>query len=854
MHEHAVVESYSLKLMITGGVHGAGFRPFIYQLASQHSLSGWVENTPQGVVAVFEGPKGAVENAVAKIRTEKPPLAEINNIEVMEVPVAGLSRFSIVESRYPRAHEGPDDGPRVAEDVLPVSIPPDLGICEECQAEFQDPSNRRYQHPFITCVNCGPRYTIIRALPYDRERTAMGRFEMCSTCDREYKDPGNRRYHAEPVCCHDCGPSLQLLSLQGQVIATGLEAARYARDLLRAGEIVAIKGIGGYHLACDATNTRAVRRLRDWKGRPDKPLALMASDISEVRRYCMVSTIEEHLLKSPARPIVLLRPKPHDNGWENARGTVPRANRGLRPGNGRRPEGLTGLDGLADSIVLDSPYVGVMLPYTGLHMLLFSGNGPHSLAMTSANKEGEPMIYSDTDAISRLKCGPQAILVHDREILRRVDDSVTMTTCNNVRILRRGRGYVPLSLELGCGQEGATVLAWGADSKNALCLLHGGNALLSQHIGDLDDVRSRDEAKKVAHDLFSLLHSNPHAMACDLHPGYHSTAIAADMALARGCPLIQVQHHHAHIVSAMAENGLSGEVIGVAFDGTGYGYDGTVWGGEFLLVNATEAVRLAHLRYVPMPGGEKAVREPWRMAMMHLKACGFSNHEIEEALSRPAVLSDPAGAAKDTHGCFASSWRVAMQAAEAGINSPLTSSMGRLFDAISAILGIRTIVSYEGQAAIALEAAAQNWATTKRLGANHPARTAGQRGLAEQAFVIDQTGTPWTIDPAPLLKAVVERSREIPRGEIAFLFHEAVSEVVIRICQLLADEGFPRDVVLSGGVFQNRLLFEMVYPGLRRLGFNVYSNWQAPINDGGIALGQAVAARALLKAGMGGRT
>jgi hydrogenase maturation protein HypF len=745
------------RITVRSTVQGVGFRPFVYQLAARYQLAGWVCNTGGGVLIEVEGEEEKLCRFVQSIKTEAPALAVVSDVQAAVVPTQGDAEFVIRRS--------------VEEQEVQPIVPPDVAMCPECTADVLTPGNRRHRYPFTNCTNCGPRFTIIRRIPYDRPNTTMKRFRMCPECQAEYDDPANRRFHAQPNACPACGPHL---ALDGRKYADDSEAISLAARLLREGKVLAIKGLGGYHLACDARNTEAVDTLRERKGRAGKPFALMCADLDEVRRICRVEDESERLLLSFERPIVLL-PARSDGGVSPL----------VAPGIGT---------------------LGVMLPYTPLHHLLLA-ESPPSLVMTSGNLTEEPIIHRDEDALERL--GPIAdhILSHDRPIHMACDDSVARVQSDSPMILRRARGYVPRPIELDI--EMPPILACGGDLKSTFCLTKGRLALLSQHLGDLDNVPTLEHYRRVIEHFCRFFAVQPEIVAHDLHPDYRSTSFALSTDVPRR---VGVQHHHAHIASCMAENRLEGAVICVAFDGTGYGTDGRIWGGEFLVADYDYFQRAAHLAYVPLPGGEAAIRRPARMALAYLlRAFGPAGESL--GLQVMPSLSAAEGYAVRTQ-------------IEKELNSPLTSSMGRLFDAASALLGVCTEVRYEGQAAIELEARACE--------------------SAERAYAyhICKNGSgAYEIDVAPTIREIVEDLKAgISVGLIASTFHATIADMIAAVCaKLREDTGLSR-VALSGGVFQNVLLLEQAVERLESAGFEVFRQSVVPCNDGGISLGQAVIA------------
>jgi len=750
------------RITVEGVVQGVGFRPFVYALAARHGLAGWVRNTSSAVEIEVEGPPGAIEAFVDDLRDEGPPLAHIERLREADALPQGRDAFEIEQSL-----EG--DG------FQPVS--PDIATCPECLREIMDPRDRRSGYAFTNCTDCGPRFTIIRAVPYDRCNTTMAGFTMCPRCRAEYDDPGDRRFHAQPNACPDCGPRLTLLDGSGDPRPG--DPLREACRLLVSGRVVAIKGIGGFHLACDATNDAAVSRLRERKGREAKPLALMVADVREAERLCVISTEERRLLASTARPIVLLR---------------------VRQGSGIAPSVAPGLGRL-----------GVMLPYSPLHHLLFkaaAGTLP-ALVMTSGNRSEEPIATDDADALDRLSGVGDAFLLHDRPIHVRCDDSVTRVAAGVEVPIRRSRGYAPFPVRLPF--ESRPVLAVGAELKSAVCVTRGPYAFMSPHIGDLENLETYVSYQGMVERMAELFRVQPVALAHDLHPDYLSTRYA--LGLNPALPRVAVQHHHAHVAACMAEHRLTGPVIGVAFDGAGYGPDGAVWGGEFLVADYTGFERVGHLGYVPMPGGDRAAREPFRMALAHLVRT-FGDWDPRWPPAREASETE--------RGMIR--WQI-----EHEVNAPLTSSMGRLFDAVASLAGVRHRARFEAQAAMELEALAEGLA-----GAPYQVEIAG--------------GAPFVLEPGPMIRGVVDDLAEgAPPTRIAARFHATVAEAVVRVSERVrASRGLDR-VVLTGGVFQNAILLGATRQGLEACAFEVFSHHLVPPNDGGIALGQAAVAHARLQ-------
>jgi hydrogenase maturation protein HypF len=752
------------RLRIEGIVQGVGFRPFVHGLATRLGLAGLVGNDANGVFVEVEGSEVTVEAFRAGLEREAPPLAVIERVTAVTVPATGASGFEIVTSQA--------GGERSA------LVSPDTATCDDCLADLADPGDRRYRYAFVNCTNCGPRFTIVQDVPYDRPNTTMAGFAMCGACAAEYHDPGDRRFHAQPTCCPACGPRPRLLDSTGTE-APGEPIAAAAR-LLAGGAVLAVKGLGGYHLAADASSEPAVAALRSRKHREDKPFALMVPDLDWARRLCRVDEVEARVLASTRRPIVLLA-RLQD---------APLASQ-VAPGNRS---------------------LGLMLPYTPLHHLLL-GEVARPIVLTSGNRSDEPIAYQDGDAGERL--GPIAdwFLVHDRPIHMRTDDSVARVFAGRELLLRRSRGYAPRPLALPWPFR-RPVLACGAELKSTFCVAKGRHAFVSHHIGDLENyetLRSFTEGIEHFRRLFDVA---PELVAHDLHPEYLSTKYALEL---EGVELLGVQHHHAHVASCLADNGEAGPVIGVAFDGTGWGGDGTIWGGELLAADLRGFERLGHLATVPLPGGAAAIREPWRMAAVHLQAA-FGG-EVPERL---AVVSRNR-----------ERWSQVLSLARSGVGSPPTSSAGRLFDAVAALLGVRDAINYEGQAAVELEQRADPTET----GA-YPARI--------------EDGEPFRIAGADLVRAAAEDLEAGVRPEtVAARFHNGVAAAVVAACELARERTGLLTVALSGGVFQNLLLLERTVAGLGARGFRVLVHGRVPPNDGGISLGQAAVAGAVDRQGAG---
>jgi hydrogenase maturation protein HypF len=741
-------------------VQGVGFRPFVYTAAASLGLSGSVRNDSAGAIIEVEGDASSIDDFLHRLRAGPPPLAIIESIVTEQIPVIGGTAFTIADTS--RSGTGR------------TLVSPDVAMCADCAAELRDPTNRRYRHPFVNCTNCGPRFTIIGSLPYDRATTTMAAFEMCADCAREYADPADRRFHAQPVCCPACGPQLRYLT-PGHNVAHREDGLSAARALLRDGGVLAVKGVGGYHLACDARDTAAVEELRRRKRRGDKPFAVMVPDLPTARRIADVDEPAQRLLTGPQRPIVLL-PRLPDSG-------------------------------VADSVAPCNPDLGVMVAYAPLHVLLFGlpGDepGPDVLVMTSGNLGGEPICYDDDDAVARLADLADGWLMHDRAILVPCDDSVIRVVEGAELPIRRSRGYAPLPVALPVRLP--PTLAVGADLKNTMAVADGRYAWLSQHIGDMDDLATLAAFDSAQRHLRALTGVDPDVLVADAHPLYRSTHWAHRNA--DGRPVRTVQHHHAHIAAVMAEHGYDGseQVVGFAFDGTGYGSDAAVWGGEVLLANYKGYQRLAQLKYVPLAGGDVSVLRPYRMALAHLWAAGIAWDP-----DLPPVAACPPEERK-----------VLAHQLETGLGCVPTSSMGRLFDAVSALAGVRQVVAYEAQAAIEFEGLSRGI----------------DCGTTAYAFGIDHRGPTTLIDPAPVLQAVIrDRRADVPAGLIGARFHHAVAGLIVDIAE--GERDASQTVALSGGVFQNALLLRLALKELRNKGFEVITHRHVPPNDGGIALGQ----------------
>ena len=728
-------------------MQGVGFRPWVYQLAQRHHLGGYIFNSTLGVMIEVEGPEQALDGFETALRSEAPPLAELDQIRVEHLEPVGYQKFTIRDSEDAAGQF--------------VLVPPDIATCPDCLADLRDPANRRYRYPFTNCTNCGPRYTIIQDIPYDRPHTTMAEFRLCPACEREYHDPGDRRFHAQPNACPDCGPWVELWDREG-MLAQRAEAIDRTRRLLKDGAILAIKGLGGFHLACDAANDDALRRLRQRKLRSGKPFALMAASLEKIAEFCELGPEERATLSGTRRPIVLLARRP-----------VSRISTEVAPG---------------------VPTLGVMLPYTPLHHLLFEGGDFDALVMTSANTAEEPIAYRNEELATRLDSLSDYFLLHNRAIHTRVDDSVVRIFEGRERLLRRSRGYAPRPIELGFPAQ--EVLACGGELKNTFCLTKQHYAILSQHTGDLENLETLEFFEETLAHMKRFFRVTPRAVAYDLHPQYITTRLALAMP---GIEKIGVQHHHAHIAACMAENGLREKVIGVALDGTGYGPDGLIWGGEFLVCDYAGFERRFHFRYVPLPGGDTAIRQPWRSALSYLRDSGLAGAPSLEAV--PDAQR-----------------RVVEDMLVGRVNTVDTSSCGRLFDAVSAILGIRLETTYEGQAAIELEAVAAPGITEP-----YP--------YSIDAGIIDYRET---------IRAIARD--DSPREVRSARFHNTVSAAIAEACRRMHQRDRLTDVCLSGGTFQNAYLLSRTAQLLRAAGFRVFMHSAVPPNDGGLSLGQAVIA------------
>ncbi len=773
------------QIEVSGIVQGVGFRPYVYRLATGRHLRGTIRNTPAGVTIEIQGPAETVQNFVEHLSAEAPPLARITSLAVHDVPCVAV-QISAVQTGA--VQTGGDQDFRIVHsregEEVRTLISPDVAICPDCLRELFDSNDRRYRYPFINCTNCGPRFTIVRDIPYDRPSTSMAVFPMCPACLAEYENPLDRRFHAQPNACWKCGPRAELWDKSGKRIECR-DPIVEAVSGLHAGLVVAVKGLGGFHLAVDATNSAAVALLRQRKRRVEKPFAVMVPDLQAAEEVCELDGPARTVLQSMQRPIVLLK-------------------KVLPP--------KTTSSVIRDEVAPFNRCLGIFLPYTPLHYLLLAEGGFKALVMTSGNLSEEPIAIDNREAVNRLNGLADYFLVHNRDILLRCDDSVVRVAGGVTRQLRRSRGFVPVPVFLRDDQP--SVLAVGGELKNTICLTKGKHAFLSQHVGDLENVESYSFFHEVVRHLERILEIRPEIVAYDLHPDYFSTKWALQQS---GAKLVGVQHHHAHIASCMAENHLEGRVIGFALDGTGYGTDGNIWGGELLITGYEGFERAAHFEYVPLPGGEAAIREPWRMAVSYL-AQQFGREFLKldipfvRQLNRPKV-------------------DVLLRMMEQGVNSPLTSSCGRLFDAVAALVGIRQQVNYEAQAAIELEMT-----------------------ISESE---DETGYPlellpdgdsWTIGTRPLFEALLEDlGRDLPVAAISRRFHNGLVEEFVQLARLLRKKTALNRVCLSGGTFHNIYLSQRLEARLSEAGFDVFIQKEVPSGDGGLSLGQALVAAAKMK-------
>ena len=809
-----------VRINVQGRVQGVGFRPTVYRYAKERNLSGWTANTSKGVQIEVEGDNEKIDDFINSLKLNPPPQAKITNLETYPLLPQNENKFKI--------------RPSISQTEIKTQISPDIATCKECLGELFSFKNHRYFYPFLNCTNCGPRFTIVRDIPYDRNKTTMKKFMMCPSCLEEYENPLNRRFHTQPNACPKCGPEVQLV--QGSVLrvqSKRVNAIKETIELLKQGKIIAIKGLGGFHLACDAFNEQAVKNLRNSKYREDKPFAMMAKDIQTIKQFCEVSPEEEKLLLSSRRPIVLLKKS------ENFRHGACLPSIGQESASGIAELQIKGA--ISKQVAPNSKYWGFMLPYTPLHHLLLNSQ-LSILVMTSGNISDEPIAYENKEALLRLKNIADYFLLHNRDIYIRCDDSVTRVFCSREMILRRSRGYVPQPIRIK-NLESRTknkisnsqlpilnfqfpILACGAHLKNTFCLAKDNDVFISHHIGDLENAETLSAYEAGIKHFEKIFNIHPEIIAHDLHPEYLSTKYAFNLqTLNPKIRTVAIQHHHAHIASCLADNKKDQKVIGVTFDGTGYGDDGNIWGGEFLIADFNEYRRIAHLKYVPMPGGEKVIIEPWRMAATFLYQTygkDFINLDIDFL-----------------HRLDKKKWMILEKMIGQNINSLLSSSIGRLFDAVSSLVGIRDKINYEGQAAVELE---------MQIVQSLELRVENYR------FEIKKEDQIYIIDPIPIIKGIVDDlQRNFPVSVISNKFHNTIAKMIVETCikirsDLKQNYELPttnyklNGVALSGGVFQNMVLLNLTYQLLKKEGFIIYTHSRIPPNDGGICLGQAVIA------------
>ncbi|MBM7869022.1 hydrogenase maturation protein HypF [Clostridium pascui] len=739
-------------VVVTGIVQGVGFRPFVYNTAMDNELKGWVKNTSEGVYIDLEGTPNSIELFLHTLRNEAPPLSKINNIAIEHREVRNYKEFSIEKS---------DDNDRVI-----TLISPDVATCKECEMEIMNSKDKRFHYPFTNCTNCGPRFSIIKKLPYDRPMTTMEKFNMCPHCNEEYENPRDRRFHAQPNACESCGPRVYLTDRYGNEITTQ-DPIEETKNLIKEGKIIAIKGLGGLHIACDGKNEGTIKLLRERKSRPSKPFALMMKDIDTVKQYCLVNEIEENTLKGIKRPILLLDVK--DN-------ILPFT---IAPNNNR---------------------LGVMLPYTPLHHLLFDDN-IDVLVMTSANVSGLPIVYKNEEAVEKLGDIVDCFLLNNRDIHVPIDDSVARVILGEERIIRRSRGYAPMPIKITDIKE---TLAYGSHLKNAFCISKEQFAFLSQHMGDMDNLEAYKNYEYNVKHFKNLYNIKPEIIAYDMHPDL----LLSNFAKKDEGKKIPVQHHHAHLVSCMIENKINEKVIGIAFDGTGFGTDGKIWGGEFLVCNYEGFERAGHLNYVKMPGGDSAVKEPWKMALGYL----FKTYRDEVNTSIFTSIPEK-------------NIKIILTMLRSNINSIETSSMGRFFDAISALINLKMKVSFEGEAAINLEAICD------------------ERESGIYNYEINFVNETYVVNTDNIIKSIVEDiAKNINKSIIAKRFHNTVIAFTLEMTKLIRSKHKINSVALSGGVFQNEILLKRLYEKLIENNFKVYIHKDIPCNDGGISIGQLVIA------------
>lgn len=761
-------------IKITGTVQGVGFRPFIYSLAKSMSLNGWVCNSGGYVTIEIEGSKSQIIQFLNKIKSNRPMLCEIKKIDLKQVSYIGYKKFEIKKS----SQYGMET----------IYISPDVSICNQCEKELFDKANKRFEHPFINCTDCGPRFSIIKNIPYDRKATTMASFAMCPECQKEYLDQSNRRYHAEPIACNNCGPKLSLLDSTRNKICTN-NIIDYTKKLILEDKIIAIKSIGGYHLCCNATSFYAVNKLRRLKKRDYKPFAVMTLDIKKAQKLCHINDTEIHLLNSKEKPIVLLK---------------------------KRENFL-----LPEAIAPDNSFLGIMLCYTPLHLLLLNDTGNNNidyLVMTSGNTSDEPICFKDDNAILKLNNIADYFLINDREIHTRADDSVTREFNKKEFIIRRSRGYVPnpIVCEIFDKELDSSILACGGELKNTFCISRGNEFFLSHHIGDLKNSETLESFIGSIEHFENILNISPNTIAYDLHPQYLSSKHALSLNIERK---IAIQHHHAHIAACMAENHAREKVIGVAFDGTGYGNDGNIWGGEFLIADYTSYKRMGHIEYHKMPGADTASHEPWRMAISYVNA--LDDNDAKHYLFNKSNISEGIDSLKIN---------VVNEMLKKNMNCPLTSSVGRLFDGVASLIGLSLINLYEGQAATELEHICKN------------------SYCGEYCFNIYEGASSFKIVLKDLILGILsDLQNKTERSIISSRFHETMANIIVESCKKIRANTGINHIALSGGVFQNITLLERAYKKLLDSGFTVYTHSRIPTNDGGLALGQAVVGLSQLK-------
>ncbi len=749
------------KITIHGVVQGVGFRPFVYRLANDLGIKGWIVNSAQGVFIDAEGSNGSIEKFISRLKTDKPKNSFIQSFEHIFLDPSGFDKFEIRESK--------------ASGTKTALVLPDIATCDDCIGEIFDPSNRRYLYPFTNCTNCGPRFTIINSLPYDRKNTAMAEFEMCPECYAEYTDPSDRRFHAEPIACPECGPQVELLDESGYPVSSKHTAIVNAAELIKKGKIIALKGIGGYQLIADARNSKVIIALRTRKRRNEKPFALMFPDIDSIKNECEVNAAEENLLCSPEKPIVLVRRK------KDCKSSV------------------------ADEAAINNPYLGVMLPYSPLHHILMRELNIPVIA-TSGNLSEEPICIDEKTAFEKLSGIADFFLIHNRKILRHVDDSIARVIAGREMLIRRARGYAPLPVQIDGLNK--TVLAAGAHLKNTIAINNNSNVFISQHIGDLENIEAINAYGNVISDMEKFYEIKPETVVSDLHPDYISTKYSFKI----NKKPEQVQHHYAHVLSCMAENNLDGEVLGISWDGTGYGTDGAIWGSEFLISKGRDFVRAAHLKPFCLPGGEIAIHEIWRIGFALLYSVYGENAEKYLNFSKHKL-------------------NIIRQMIDKNINSPLTTSMGRLFDGIASILNICQQANFEAQGAMELEFSASTPPPTPS-----PTKVRKERGNNYYYFELENTPSESIIiNWQPMVREIVDdMNSSITKESISTKFHDTLVEMIISVAKKINNGR----VVLTGGCFQNKYLLERAIDKLKQNDFKVYWHQRVPTNDGGISLGQ----------------